>query len=268
MLGGVQTVFNQGNDFDWFDSPFLRAAMAAIALALPCLIVWELDEPHAAFDVRLFAQRNFAVGVTCLTLGFLVVQGLLSLLIVQLQLLLGYSSSLAGVLFLAMILPAAPVTAVMHEVVKGVDARVFACFNLLGFAFVFFWMGRSTTRNPSTKSFGPCCCSAFSSARFLHPSPHWPCTACHPARSCAQRKKPACCVSPPARSASPCRASCCSAAARSTNCTWPTNWAAGASPPWTSGDKRHRGWSRPDWTAPWRKASWRAPSSSTPPSWR
>jgi len=141
ILGGTQTILNQGNDFEWVNSPFLQAVLLVVIAAMPCLVVWELAERHPAFDVRLFARRNFAVGVACLFLGFLSVQGLLSLLIVQLQLLLGYSSYLAGLVLLSMILLAVPVIAVMHEVVKGVDARWLACLNLLGFAFTLHWIG-------------------------------------------------------------------------------------------------------------------------------
>lgn len=141
LLGGLQTILNMGNDFDWFDSPFLRGVLIAISIALPCFVIWELGERHPAMDVRLFAHRNFAIGVTGLVVGFLSIQGLLSLLIVQLQLLLGYSSFLAGLLFLIMIVLAAPVIAIMHELIKGVDARVFACLNLLGLAFTLSWIG-------------------------------------------------------------------------------------------------------------------------------
>jgi MFS transporter, DHA2 family, multidrug resistance protein len=125
VLGGVQTILNQGNDF----------------VAFPCFIIWELGERHPAVDIRLFAHRNFAIGVACLTLGFLAIQGLLSLFIVQLQLILGYSSFLAGMVLLSIILFAAPLTAMMHEICKLADARLFACLTLLGFAFTSFWIG-------------------------------------------------------------------------------------------------------------------------------
>jgi DHA2 family multidrug resistance protein len=141
ILGGLQTILNMGNDFDWFDSPFLRGVLIAVVAALPCFVIWELGERHPALDIRLFAHRNFAIGVVCLVLGFLSIQGLLSLFIVQLQLLLGYTSFLAGLLFVVMIFLAAPVIAVMHELIKGVDARVFACLNLLGLAFTLNWIG-------------------------------------------------------------------------------------------------------------------------------
>lgn len=141
ILGGLQTILNMGNDFDWFDSPFLRGVLIAVLVALPCFIIWELGERHPALDIRLFAHRNFAIGIICLVLGFLSIQGLLSLFIVQLQLLLGYTSFLAGLLFVVMIFLAAPVIAIMHELIKGVDARVFACLNLLGLAFTLHWIG-------------------------------------------------------------------------------------------------------------------------------
>ncbi len=68
-------------------------------------------------------------------------QGLLSMFIVQLQVLLGYSSFLAGMVYLPMILLALPVTLAMHKLPKGIDARLPACLNLLGFAVTFYWIG-------------------------------------------------------------------------------------------------------------------------------
>jgi MFS transporter, DHA2 family, multidrug resistance protein len=108
VLGGVQTVLNQGNDFDWFASPFLSGVLVIIIVALPCFVIWELGERHPAIDVRLFAHRNFTIAIICSMLGFLTIQGLVSLFVVQLQLLLGYSSSLAGFVFMSMILLATP----------------------------------------------------------------------------------------------------------------------------------------------------------------
>ena len=141
ILGGVQIILNQGNDFEWFQSSFLSGTLIIVTVALPCFIIWELGERHPAVHVKLFVHRNFTIGVICLTLGFLAIQGLLSLFIVELQLLLGYSSFLAAMVFLSIIVFAAPLTAVMHELCVGVDARQFACVNLLGFAFTLFWIG-------------------------------------------------------------------------------------------------------------------------------
>lgn len=141
ILGGLQTILNEGNDFDWFDDPFLRIVLLIVVAAVPIWIVWELGERQPAVDLRLFKNRNFAVGVLCLTLGFLSLQGLLSLFVVQLQMLMGYSSTLAGMVFLPMILLGIPMIAIMHEVAKHVDVRLLASVNALGFAATYYWIG-------------------------------------------------------------------------------------------------------------------------------
>ena len=65
-----------------------------------------------------------------LSLGFLGFQGLLSLLIVQLQLLLGYSSKLAGMVFLPMLLLSKPASIVAHQLSSRMDARWLASASL------------------------------------------------------------------------------------------------------------------------------------------
>jgi len=141
LLLGLQTLLNMGNDFDWLDSPFLQAIAVILVVAFPCFVIWELGERHPTLDLRLFGNRNFLIGVICLTLGFFSIQGLLSLLIVQIQVLLGYSSKLAGLALLPLVLLGAPTIAVMHYLCKYIDARWLVCLNSVGFAWTFHWLG-------------------------------------------------------------------------------------------------------------------------------
>ena len=64
-----------GNDFDWFHSPILVVALIIVLVALPCFIIWELGERHPVIDMRLFAQRNYAIATICSVVGFFVIQG-------------------------------------------------------------------------------------------------------------------------------------------------------------------------------------------------
>ncbi len=141
VLLGTQTIFNQGNDFDWFASPILASALVVVIVALPCLVIWESGERHPAIDLRLFAFRNYTVAVICSVLGFLVIQGLLSVFVGQLQLLLGFSSSLAGLVYLTMIVLSVPLVAIIHELCRKVDVRLIACVNFLVFAVILLWIG-------------------------------------------------------------------------------------------------------------------------------
>jgi DHA2 family multidrug resistance protein len=138
---GSQTIFNMGNDFDWLHSPILLGALVVVALAAPCFVIWELGERHPAIDVRLFTHRNYAIATLCSVVGFLVIQGLLSLLIVQMQVLLGYSSSLAGGVYLSMLLLSVPTAAIAHELCKKFDVRLICFLNFLGFSVTLTWLG-------------------------------------------------------------------------------------------------------------------------------
>jgi DHA2 family multidrug resistance protein len=73
--------------------------------------------------------------------GFLIIQGTLSVFVGQLQVLLGYSSDLAGLVYLSMLLFAVPVAAIVHELCKRVDVRIVSFLNFLGLAVTLTWIG-------------------------------------------------------------------------------------------------------------------------------
>jgi len=141
ILLATQTIFNQGNDFDWFESPVLAGALVVVIVALPCFFFWEFGERNPAIDVRLLFYRNFTVATICSVLGFLVIQGLLSVFVGQLQLLLGYSSSLAGLVYLSMIVLSVPLVAIIHELCRKFDVRLLASLDFLAFAVILMWIG-------------------------------------------------------------------------------------------------------------------------------
>lgn len=143
VLVGIQTILNQGNDFDWFDSPFLTTVLGVVLISIPVFVIWELGTPDPAVDLHLFKHRNFALGVLILSAGFFCLQGLLSMFVVQLQLLMDYSSSLAGMEFLPMMLLGMPMLMVAHvySISHRFDARIFASLTCVGFAGTFYWIG-------------------------------------------------------------------------------------------------------------------------------
>lgn len=112
-----------------------------VILALPSFIIWEMGERHPVLEIRLYGYRNYAVAMGCSVVGFLVVQGTLSVFVGQLQTLLGYTSSLAGVVYLMMAILAVPMISFIHELIKDIDLRFLACFNFVGFAVVLTWLG-------------------------------------------------------------------------------------------------------------------------------
>lgn len=130
----LQTALNQGQDADWFNSPPLVGIALIGLLLLAYFIVWELAQRTPLLDLRLLARRNFAIGSFTLGVGFMAMYGLLSVLLIRLQVVAGYTSFLAGSVLLPLVFLAKPMTSLMHRIVHRFDARLLASLNMLLFA--------------------------------------------------------------------------------------------------------------------------------------
>jgi len=68
IFGGIQTILNQGIDFDWFGwSRFLFTLLAMVAVALPCFVIWELGRtaPRDRFGAIRLPQLHRRRGLLC-----------------------------------------------------------------------------------------------------------------------------------------------------------------------------------------------------------
>jgi len=138
----LQTVLNQGQDADWYNSGWLIGVTLAGLLILAYFVVWELAERSPLLDLRLFARRNFAIGSIMLSLSFMLMYGLLSVLLVRLQVVVGYTSFLAGSVLLPLVFLAKPMASVMHRIVHRFDARLLVSANMLLFSVYCGWISR------------------------------------------------------------------------------------------------------------------------------
>jgi DHA2 family multidrug resistance protein len=95
-LGALEVVLDKGQEDDWFNSTFIIGFSIVTAVALIAFVVWELRTKNPIVDLRLFKDRSFAVSTAAmLTLG-LVLYGSTVLIPQYLQLIMGYSSTSAG----------------------------------------------------------------------------------------------------------------------------------------------------------------------------
>ena len=95
-LGSLQIMLDRGEDDDWFGSPLIVAAAIVAVVGILGAIGWLLTAKKPIVNLRVFANRNFAVGsVMIFALGAILYSG--SVLIPQLaQQRLGYNATLAG----------------------------------------------------------------------------------------------------------------------------------------------------------------------------
>ncbi|MFI4918350.1 MAG: DHA2 family efflux MFS transporter permease subunit [Legionellales bacterium] len=95
-IGCLQVLLDKGQDLDWFNSNFIITLVIISAIALGFLIIWLLTQDEPIIDLYLFTNRNFTVGVTCLTLGFMVYFSNVVIFPLWLQTQMGYTPTWAG----------------------------------------------------------------------------------------------------------------------------------------------------------------------------
>ena len=96
-LAALELTLDMGQQNDWFGSSWIVFTATTCAVMLFCFVVWELwgtDEPIV--NLRIFKNRNFAVGTILIACVGVVLYGSTALLPLFLQTLLGYSAVISG----------------------------------------------------------------------------------------------------------------------------------------------------------------------------
>jgi DHA2 family multidrug resistance protein len=95
-LGTMQTVLDKGQDADWFAAVWIRWFSVVSAAAFVGFVVRELCSDHPIADLRVFKNRNFAVGTVLISIAAVLAYGPMTLLPLFLQGLMDYSSLQGG----------------------------------------------------------------------------------------------------------------------------------------------------------------------------
>jgi len=95
-LGCLQIVLDKGQEDDWFGATWIRWAVGTLVAALILFIVRELKSDNPLVDLRVFRKRNFRLGCILIALFGGAIYGLITLLPLFYQELLGYTAYAAG----------------------------------------------------------------------------------------------------------------------------------------------------------------------------
>ncbi len=137
-FGCLQVMMDKGEDYDWFASTFIRVFAGLAIFGLCGAVIWLLTTKNPVVDLRVFANRNFAMGsLVIFIFGTLLYSS--SVLIPQLaQIQFGYTALLSGLL----ISPGALVTIVALPIVgflmNRMSARVMMMIGFAWFSASFF----------------------------------------------------------------------------------------------------------------------------------
>ncbi len=92
----IQTVFDKGQEADWFGAIWVRWFVAIAAITMIAFVVRELSTSAPIVNLRVLADRNLATGVFLIGLLGVVIYGTTALLPLFLQDLIGYTAFDSG----------------------------------------------------------------------------------------------------------------------------------------------------------------------------
>lgn len=96
-LGTLQVILDKGQEDDWFGAIWIRWATLVVLLALVVFIMRELKIRSPIVDLRIFKNRNFAAGCLLMALFGGSIYGIITLLPLFYQTVMGYMASSAGI---------------------------------------------------------------------------------------------------------------------------------------------------------------------------
>jgi MFS transporter, DHA2 family, multidrug resistance protein len=95
-LGTMQLVLDKGQEEEWFASSFITWFVIISFTAAVVFVIWELRSREPIVDLRVLANRNFAVGTSLMIVMGIVLYGTIAMLPLFLQTLMGYPAVESG----------------------------------------------------------------------------------------------------------------------------------------------------------------------------
>jgi DHA2 family multidrug resistance protein len=139
-LGTLQIVLDKGQQEDWFSSSFITTLVVLCAVSFVATVVWEWKHPSPVIDLRLLKNRTFATANIMMLFLAAVLFGSTVLLPQFLQLLLGYTAELSGMVLSPGGLAIMLMMPLVGFLVSRIDVRYMIGFGFVASAASLFYM--------------------------------------------------------------------------------------------------------------------------------
>ena len=143
-LGALQIVLDKGQEDDWFGSVWIRWTAAIMIIGFVFFLVRELRARSPLVNLRVFKDRNLALG--CLLIGLFgaIIYGLVTILPLFYQTLMGYTAGAAGIAVSPRGLGAVMAMPLVAILTRKIDNRYLIATGFLLFSWAGYWMGGLT----------------------------------------------------------------------------------------------------------------------------
>ena len=140
-LGSLQIILDKGQEDDWFGASWIRWASAVLVVCLIAFLVRQFRHKQPLVDLRVFRHRNFALG--CLLIGVFgaAIYGLITLLPLFYQELMGYTALAAGWAVSPRGVGAIVAMPIIGYLTARIDNRWLIAFGFMLFGVASLWFG-------------------------------------------------------------------------------------------------------------------------------
>ncbi|MFA5143404.1 MAG: DHA2 family efflux MFS transporter permease subunit [Candidatus Omnitrophota bacterium] len=140
-LGTLQIVLDKGQEVDWFQAPWLCRASVAVVVSLIAFVLWELRVKNPVVNLRIFKDMNFSAGMISATLIGACMYGIMTLITLFYQTLLGYTAYLGGLVTSPLGIGCFVAALAIGYLSNRFDNRIFFASGLIVLALASFGMG-------------------------------------------------------------------------------------------------------------------------------
>lgn len=140
-LGCLQIILDKGQEDDWFGAAWIRWAALILVISLIAFLIREFRHRQPLVDLRVFRHRNFALGCVLIGLFGASIYGLITLLPLFYQELLGYTALAAGWAVSPRGIGAIVAMPLIGYLTAKIDNRWLIAFGFGTFAVASLWFG-------------------------------------------------------------------------------------------------------------------------------
>jgi MFS transporter, DHA2 family, multidrug resistance protein len=140
-LGCMQSILDKGQEDDWFGATWIRWATVILIISLVAFLIRQFRHNKPLVDLRVFRHRNFTLG--CLLIGLFgaAIYGLVTLLPLFYQELMGYTALAAGWAVSPRGVGAIIAMPIIGYLTAKIDNRWLIAFGFMMFAVSSLWFG-------------------------------------------------------------------------------------------------------------------------------
>ncbi len=143
-IGAFQMMLDRGEQLDWFSSTEVIIEAGLAALAFYMFLVHIVTSSNPFIDPRMFADRNFSIGLISIFIVGIILLATLALLTPFLQNLLGYPVLSAGIVLAPRGIGTMIAMMIVGRVITKIDPRLIFAFGLSLIAFTLWEMSGYT----------------------------------------------------------------------------------------------------------------------------